>query len=123
MEEMYREYIIELYKNPLNFGTLEDADYKAEVHNTSCGDRVRLFLKVSGGVIQDAKFLGSGCAISQASSSLFTKYLKGKALKDVEDIGKEQVLELLKLDLSRNPSRMKCALLPLDAFREIKKKL
>jgi len=123
MEEIYQEFIIDLYKNPLNFGTLEDADYKAQRHNTTCGDRIELFVKIKDGVIEDAKFLGHGCAISQASSSLFTKHIKGKKLEELEGIGKEEVLRLLKIDLSRNPSRMKCALLPLDAWREIKKKI
>lgn len=118
MEDIYQEFIIELYKNPLNFGKIQDADFRAEMHNTTCGDIVELFLKVKDGIIVEAKFIGKGCAISQASSSLFTGYLKGKKLAEAEGIKKEQVLSLLKIDLSKNPSRMKCALLPLDALRK-----
>ncbi len=118
MEELYQEFIIELYKNPQNFGTIEDADYKAQIYNTTCGDTITIFIKVNGGIIEDAKFVGKGCAISQASSSLFTGFLIGKKLDDLKDIDKKEVLELLKIDLSKNPTRMKCALLPLDAMRK-----
>ncbi|MFH1520447.1 MAG: Fe-S cluster assembly sulfur transfer protein SufU [Candidatus Micrarchaeota archaeon] len=118
MEELYQEFIIELYKNPINFGKIQNADYQAEIHNTTCGDIVQLYLKVSNGIIQDAKFTGSGCAISQASASLFTNYLKDKLLADVKKISKKEILALLKIDLSKNPSRMKCALLPLDALNK-----
>lgn len=116
--DVYHEFIIELYKNPLNFGKLTDADYYAEMHNTTCGDRIELFIKVKDGVVEDAKFSGSGCAISQASSSLFTGFLKGKTLEELKKITKNDVLKLIKIDLSKNPTRMKCALLPLNALRK-----
>lgn len=122
MEDIYQEFIIELYKNPLNFGKLENADYHAEMHNTTCGDRVELFIRVKDGVVEDAKFIGKGCAISQASSSLFTGFLKGKRLEELGKITKDDVLKLIKIDLSKNPTRMKCALLPLDALRKALKK-
>jgi nitrogen fixation NifU-like protein len=118
MEELYQEFIIELYKNPQNFGTIEDADYKAQIYNTTCGDAITIFIKVKDGIIQDAKFMGKGCAISQASSSLFTGFLIGKKLDELKNIGKDDALKLLKIDLSKNPTRMKCALLPLDAMRK-----
>jgi len=118
MEDLYQEFIIELYKNPQNFGTIEDADYKAQIHNTTCGDTITIFIKVKGGIIEDAKFIGKGCAISQASSSLFSGFLIGKKLDELKNIDKDEVLKLLKIDLSKNPTRMKCALLPLDAMRK-----
>lgn len=121
-EDIYQEFIIELYKNPLNFGKIQDADYRAEIYNSSCGDIVEIFIKVRGGVVADAKFIGKGCAISQASASLFTGFLKGKAIDEVRNITKEQALALLKIDLSKNPTRMKCALLPLEALRKAMKK-
>lgn len=118
MEELYQEFIIELYKNPLNFGRLENPDYRAQIFNTTCGDMIELFLSVKGGVVTDAKFTGKGCAISQASSSLFTGFLKGKTLEELKKLGKDDVLRLIKINLERNPSRMKCALIPLDALRK-----
>jgi len=119
MEDLYQEFIIELYKNPRNFGKIENADYRSEVHNPTCGDMIELFLKVdSSGIIREAKFSGKGCAISQASASLFTDFLKGKKIDELEKITKDDVLKLIKIDLSKNPTRMRCALLPLDAVRK-----
>lgn len=117
-QELYQEFIIELYKNPLNYGIIEAADYKAEMYNSTCGDRVVIYLKVKDGKIVDAMHDGKGCAISQASASLFTEHLKGMTLEKAKKLGKEDVLGLIKLDLSRNPTRIRCALLPLDAFRK-----
>lgn len=118
MEDIYQEFIIELYKNPLNFGKLASPDYRAEVQNTACGDMIELYIKAKDGIVTEAKFMGKGCAISQASASLFTGYLKGKKVSELKSITKDDALALLKIDLSKNPTRMKCALLPLDALRK-----
>jgi nitrogen fixation NifU-like protein len=118
MDDLYQEFIIELYKNPLNYGELQGPDYKAQVHNPTCGDMITLYLKVKEGIIEEARFTGKGCAISQASASLVTGYLKGKKLEDIRRLTKEDVLSLIKVDLSKNPTRMRCALLPLDALRK-----
>jgi nitrogen fixation NifU-like protein len=118
MEELYQEFIIELYRNPLNFGKIDGADYRAEIYNSTCGDRIELFLKVKDGVIADAKFTGQGCAISQASSSLFTGYLKGRKVDGLAVITKDDVLSLLKISLEKNPTRMRCALLPFEAMKK-----
>jgi nitrogen fixation NifU-like protein len=117
-QDIYQEFIIELYKNPLNHGRLADADYRAQLDNPTCGDRIELFVKVKGGKVDDAKFTGAGCAISQASASLFTGYLKGKKLSVLGKITADDALGLLKIDLSRNPGRMKCALLPFEAMKK-----
>ena len=122
MEEIYQEFLIELYKNPLNFGKIQKPDYQAEVHNSTCGDWITLFLKIENGIVIDVKFQGSGCAISQASSSLFTEYLKGKKIDSLEKIKNNEVLALLKIDLSKNPSRMRCALLPFEALKKATKR-
>jgi nitrogen fixation NifU-like protein len=97
LEELYQEFIIELYKNPLNFGRIENADFKAQVYNTTCGDMIELFLSVKDGKVVNAKFTGKGCAISQASSSLFTGYLKGKTIEELSKVDKDQVLKLIKI--------------------------
>jgi len=121
-DDIYQEFIIELYKNPLNFGKMENADYRGEVYNATCGDIVELFIKAEKGLVKEAKFMGKGCAISQASASLFTGFLIGKKVADLAIIRKEDVLALLKIDLSRNPTRMRCALLPLEAMKKALKK-
>jgi nitrogen fixation NifU-like protein len=118
MEELYQEFIIELYKNPLNFGRIPDADYHAQIYNSTCGDMVELFVKVENGTVSDAKFTGRGCAISQASSSLFTGFLKGRKAAELGSITRDEALALLKINLSRNPSRMRCALLPFEALKK-----
>jgi len=121
--DLYQEYIIELYQNPLNYGKLEDADATAEIYNATCGDRIIIYIKLKEGRIEDVKFSGKGCAISQASASLFTEHIKGKTIEEVKKIGKDELLSLIKVDLSRNPTRIRCALLPLDAFKKAVEKL
>lgn len=118
MEDVYQEFIIELYKNPLNFRKIDKADYHAEIYNSACGDIIELFLKVKDGVVSEASFIGKGCAISQASASLFTGFIRGKRVEELRKIGKDDALALLKIDLSKNPTRMKCALLPLESLRK-----
>jgi nitrogen fixation NifU-like protein len=117
-EEIYQEFIIELYKNPLNFGSIENPDFKAEVHNPTCGDMIVLTLRVKNGVIVDAMHGGKGCAISQASASLLTEYLKGKKIEEVTNLSKKDILDMIKINLNKNPTRMRCALLPLDALKK-----
>ncbi|MFH2106861.1 MAG: iron-sulfur cluster assembly scaffold protein [Candidatus Micrarchaeota archaeon] len=119
--DVYRERLIRLYKNPLNFGELKDADLKSQVSNVSCGDEVDLYIKkASNGRITDIKFKGQSCAICTASSSLVTEYLKGKSIDEAKKVNKEKVIELLGVDLTKNPTRLKCALLILDALKKLK---
>ena len=118
VQDIYQEFIIGLYKNPLNHGRLEGADYHAHLDNPTCGDRIELFIRMKGGRVAEAKFTGEGCAISQASASLFTGHLKGKKLAALGKMTGEDVLKLIRIDLSRNPGRMKCALLPFEAMKK-----
>ena len=111
------ERIVHIWKNPPIRGEMNDADLVAEGANPICGDKLKVFLKIKDGKIADASFTGEGCAISIASASLLLDYLKGKKVEEIENVGKEKVMELLELDLSRNPSRLKCALLPLMALK------
>lgn len=114
-DQMYREYILDHYKNPRNFGRLEDADISHEENNPLCGDVVGMDLKTRDGVIDDVRFHGRGCAISQASASLLTERLKGMSLDDARKIDKEDVLEELGIEIS--PARLKCALLSLKVLK------
>ena len=114
-DQMYREYILDHYKNPRNFGRLEDADISHEENNPLCGDVVGMDLKTRDGVIEDVRFHGRGCAISQASASLLTERLKGMSLEDARKIDKEDVLEELGIEIS--PARLKCALLSLKVLK------
>jgi nitrogen fixation protein NifU and related proteins len=114
-EQFYREYILDHYKNPRNFGRIEGADITHEEYNPLCGDMVGMDFRVREGVIEDVKFHGRGCAISQASASLLTERLKGMTLDEAQQVGKDDVLEELGIDIS--PARLKCALLSLKVLK------
>jgi nitrogen fixation NifU-like protein len=114
-EQFYREYILDHYKNPRNFGRLEDADISHEEYNPLCGDMVGMDFRVRDGLIEDVRFHGRGCAISQASASLMTERLKGMALEEARQVSKEDVLEDLGIEVS--PARLKCALLSLKVLK------
>ena len=110
------ENIIDLYKNPLNEGTLENPTVTHRAHNPLCGDDITVDLQINDGIITDIRQRGVGCAISQASISLLTEEVKGKSLSDVMSIKPEDVVEMLGIDLG--PVRLKCALLGLQAIHE-----
>jgi len=114
-DQFYREYILDHYKNPRNFGRLEHPDITHEEANPLCGDVVGMDFKVTAGVIEDVRFHGRGCAISQASASLLTERLKGMALEDAKKIDKHDVLGELGIQIS--PARIKCALLSLKVLK------
>ncbi|HEY6041424.1 MAG TPA: SUF system NifU family Fe-S cluster assembly protein [Anaerolineae bacterium] len=115
MEDLYREVILDHYQHPHNRGLLPDPDITYEDSNPLCGDKIRIDLKVRDGIVEDVRFSGKGCAISQASASMLTDEIKGKSLADVKKIGKEQILEMLGIPLG--PSRIKCALLSLKVLK------
>ena len=117
MDDMYREVILEHNKHPHNAGTLERPDVTHEDSNPLCGDRIRIDLQVEGGVISDVRFLGRGCAISQAAASLLTDEIKGKSLDDVRAFSKDDMLDLIGIPLDKNPVRIKCALLGLKTLK------
>ncbi len=115
MQDMYRENIIDHYKNPRNFGSLQNADAVHKEFNILCGDEVELQLKFNSHAIADIKFLGKGCAISQASASILSEFVKGKNIGEIKNLQKEDVLELLGIKISA--VRLKCALLSLYALK------
>jgi len=114
-DQFYREYILDHYKNPRNYGRLEHPDITHEEDNPLCGDVVGMDFKIKDGVIEDIRFHGRGCAISQASASLLTERLKGIALDEAKKIDKNDVLDELGIQIS--PARIKCALLPLKVLK------
>lgn len=114
-DQFYREYILDHYKNPRNFGHLERPDITHEEDNPLCGDVVGMDFRVDDGVIEDIRFHGRGCAISQASASLLTERLKGQSLEDAKKINKQDVLDELGIEIS--PARIKCALLALKVLK------
>jgi nitrogen fixation protein NifU and related proteins len=112
MDDLYRDYILEHYRAPHNFGVLEDPTTSYEGANPLCGDRITMMLKIADGVVREVAFTGRGCAISQASASLLTDDIKGKTVTEVEKLTPEDLLDLIGIEIS--PARLKCALLSLD---------
>lgn len=116
MDDLYRELILDRYKNPRMRGTLDPHDISYEDDNPLCGDHLRIDLRLDAeGRIHEAAFSGEGCAISQASADLLTELIVGKSLEEVRKLGKEDILEMLGIELS--PVRLKCALLSLKVLK------
>ncbi|KQU57909.1 nitrogen fixation protein NifU [Bacillus sp. Leaf406] len=133
LDQLYRQVIMDHYKNPRNKGSLEDGSFTIDMNNPTCGDRIHLTLKVEDGIVQDAKFDGEGCSISMASASMMTQSVKGKeideALKlskifsdmmqgndydDDVDLGDIEALQ----GVAKFPARIKCATLAWKAMEK-----
>ncbi|HEY5519543.1 MAG TPA: SUF system NifU family Fe-S cluster assembly protein [Candidatus Limnocylindrales bacterium] len=120
MDDLYRDEILEHYRNPHNFGILESPTTAKEGANPLCGDRITLMLGIDEeGRVEDVAFTGRGCAISQASASMLTDEIKGKTLDEISHMGRQNVLDNLGIEIS--PARMKCAMLSLDTLRDATK--
>jgi nitrogen fixation NifU-like protein len=116
MDDLYREQIIERYKNPQYRGRLDPHDIWFEDDNPLCGDHIEITIRVNGdGKVTEAAFEGRGCAISQASADLLVESIHGKSLDEVKEINKQDVLDMLGIDLG--PVRLKCALLSLKVLK------
>lgn len=113
---IYQDLILDHYRNPRNHGELKKPTHEASASNPTCGDRLGMQLSVKNGIIGDVKFSGSGCAISQASASLLTEYVKGRSAEEALALEPKSVLELLGVTLS--PGRLKCALLSLETLKK-----
>jgi nitrogen fixation protein NifU and related proteins len=117
MDDIYQQQILEHAKYPHNFGRLEAPTVSHEEQNPLCGDKVRIELLIDGDVIADVRFSGRGCAISQAAASLLTDEIKGMPVEQAKAYGKDELLELIGIPLSKNPTRLKCALLSLKTLK------
>jgi len=116
VDDLYREQILEHYKKPHNWGELPDADYEFEDTNPLCGDVLKVQLKVDdAGLVEDLRFSGAGCAISQAAASLVSDEIKGMRVDDLMRLDRETVLDLLGIDISA--TRLKCAMLSLKVLK------
>ena len=115
-DQLYRELILDHYKNPRNHGLLEQADASAEGMNPLCGDEITVSVRLGqNDVIEDVGFEGRGCAISQAATSMLTDLVKGKTVEEVGMMPKEELLEELGIPLT--PVRLKCAILGLGVLK------
>ena len=114
--EIYKENIIDHYKNPRNKKVPSHYTFCSSEHNPLCGDTITLFVTAEDTTITDITFTGEGCAISQAAASLLTEHCKGMNLKDATVVDQKTVLQLLGIPLS--PVRMKCAVLCLKTLHK-----
>ncbi|NJD30157.1 MAG: SUF system NifU family Fe-S cluster assembly protein [Chloroflexi bacterium] len=115
MDDLYRDYILEHYRRPHNFGVIEAPTVSQEGSNPLCGDRITLQLRLADGQVAGVGFTGRGCAISQASASLLTDEIKGKPVETAAAMSSQDVLDLLGIEIS--PARMKCAMLSLETLQ------
>lgn len=116
MDDLYRELIIDRYKNPHFRGSLDPHDISFEDDNPLCGDHIRMDLRVNGDQrVSEVAFDGHGCAISQASADLLAESIIGKTLDEVKKITKQDILDMLGIELG--PVRLKCALLSLKVLK------
>ncbi len=117
LDDLYREIILDHYKNPRGHGVLEDADVSAEGQNPLCGDEVSIYVSFAPGsdVIDEVKFSGRGCAISQAATSMLMEMTQGKTAQEVAAMSKDDLLDELGIPLT--PVRLKCAILGLTTLK------
>jgi nitrogen fixation NifU-like protein len=114
-DEIYRENILEHYRHPRHHGTLEHPDISYEDANPLCGDVLRMDFKLKDGRIEEVRFSGHGCSISQASASMLCERVHGMTLEEAKRISRDDVLEMLGIELG--PVRLKCALLALKTLK------
>ena len=116
-DQLYREVILDHYKNPRGHGVIDDADVSADGQNPLCGDEVSIYVAFGddGDTIDEIKFSGRGCAISQAATSMLTEMVKGRSATEVATLPKDDLLEEIGIPLT--PVRLKCALLGLSTLK------
>jgi nitrogen fixation protein NifU and related proteins len=117
LDQLYREVILDHYKNPRGHGVIEDADAEAEGLNPLCGDEVSIYVAFGedGETIDEVKFAGRGCAISQAATSMLMEMVEGKTASEVATLDKDELLEEIGIPLT--PVRLKCAMLGLTTLK------
>jgi nitrogen fixation protein NifU and related proteins len=116
MDDIYREYILDHYRDPRNHGHLEHPSIAAADTNPLCGDRIEIDLNVTDGRVSEVRFSGRGCAISQASASMLTERIEGATLEELRAIKPRDVLEMIGVPIG--PARQRCALLSLRVLHQ-----
>ncbi|MBI4991341.1 SUF system NifU family Fe-S cluster assembly protein [Candidatus Gottesmanbacteria bacterium] len=119
MDDIYRENILDHYKNPRNFGKLKNPTASFSLYNSACGDKIEIQLKMKNEklkIIEDIRFSGEGCAISMASASMLTEKVMRKNIHEIKKLNTQDILDMLGITLT--PTRLKCALLPLEVLQK-----
>ena len=115
MNDLFREEIIDHSRHPRCHGTIENPDLTFEDANPLCGDRIRMDFRVKDGVLEQVRFSGHGCSISQAAASMLCEHVEGRTLDEIKALGREDMLEMLGIELG--PVRLKCAMLALKTLK------
>jgi nitrogen fixation NifU-like protein len=121
IKDIYKEKILDHYKNPRNYRKMKNAQTVIHVKNPSCGDEINLYIFFEGGKVKDVSFKSAGCVISTAATSMMTEKIKGMSIKELKKLDEKVILKMLRIPIS--PVRMKCALLPLEALKKLTKNL
>ncbi len=116
MNELYKEEILEHYRNPQNFGKLPTFSHSSKITNPFCGDKIEMYLDIQDSIISAISFVAEGCAISIAAASLLTEYMKKKSIEELTVFSEHTMLELLNIEISE--TRKKCAFLAYSAFKD-----
>ena len=116
MSELYSDILLDHFRHPRNYGSLDAADISNEQFNPLCGDRIRLELKLEQAIVSEARFKGDACAICTAAASLLTELVLGKDVNELANLPDARLISALESDIK--PARLQCALLPLHALRE-----
>jgi nitrogen fixation NifU-like protein len=116
MRALYSDILLDHFRRPRNYGSLNAPDVSNEQFNPLCGDRIRLELKLAESIVSEARFKGDACAICTAAASLLTELVLGKSVEELGNIPDKRLLAALESDIQ--PARLQCALLPLHALRE-----
>ena len=116
MRALYSDILLDHFRHPRNYGSLDAPDVSNEQFNPLCGDRIRLELKLAESIVSEARFKGDACAICTAAASLLTELVLGKSVEELGNIPDTRLLAALESDIQ--PARLQCALLPLHALRE-----
>lgn len=115
MPRLYSDVLLDHFRHPRNYGSLNAPDISYESFNPLCGDRIRVELKLDNTIVAEARFKGDGCAISTAAASLLTEIILGTTIEQLAAITDDELIAALESDIQ--PARLQCALLPLDALR------
>jgi nitrogen fixation protein NifU and related proteins len=114
MPALYSDLLLDHFRHPRNYGSLESPDVSYEAFNPLCGDRIRIELRLENDIVSEARFKGDGCAISMAAASLLTELIRGTKIRNL--ISDDQLISALQSDIQ--PARVQCAILPLTALRD-----
>lgn len=120
MDDLYQQIILDRYKNPKNTGKIDGGIEVQEV-NALCGDKIKIWLKIDKGIVSDAKFIATGCAISTAATDILMDLIKGKKIEDVINMSGSQIEAEMGIELSS--VRKRCAYIGLEAIKKIKNSL